>query len=115
MVTAIESTPHVVPHHEPAALPPAAPHHPDHKHRPAQAHESEAHVTSSHTPDAVQAKFRSVKQEYLTFKGQYGWVLEERWNSIASEITYGKADKFEKLDAMLDGLRHEMSKIRSGG
>jgi serine/threonine-protein kinase len=67
------------------------------------------------SPDAVQIKFRTIKQEYASFKTQYGPVLEERWNAIASEITFGKADKFDKVDAMLDALRREMAKVRSGG
>jgi len=67
-----------------------------------------------HSPDAVQAKFRTVKQEYTSFKSQYGSVLEERWNAIANEITFGKADtKYDKVDGMLDGLRREMAKHRT--
>ena len=69
----------------------------------------------SHTPDQVQAKFRTVKSEYTAFKSQYGSVLEDKWNAIASEITFGKADKFDKVDAMLDALRHEMAKVKAGG
>ena len=42
-------------------------------------------------------------------------VLEDKWNAIASEITFGKADKFDKVDAMLDALRHEMAKVKAGG
>jgi hypothetical protein len=72
-------------------------------------------AVARHTPEQVQAKFRTVKGEYATFKSQYGSVLEDRWNTIASEITFGKADKFDKLDAMLDSLRHDMAKVRSGG
>jgi serine/threonine protein kinase len=72
-------------------------------------------VSPKHSPDEVQAKFRTVKSEYSSFKAQHGLVLEERWNAIANELTYGKADKFDKIDAMLDGLRREMKKIGSGG
>jgi eukaryotic-like serine/threonine-protein kinase len=68
----------------------------------------------THSPEQVQAKFRAVKGEYAGFKGQYGPVLEDRWNTIASEITFGKADKFDKLDAMLDSLRRDMAKVKSG-
>jgi serine/threonine-protein kinase len=67
------------------------------------------------TPEQVQAKFRTVKAEYAAFKSQYGSVLEDKWNAIASEITFGKADKFEKVDAMLEALRREMAKVKSGG
>ncbi len=69
---------------------------------------------SKHSADAVQAKFQKLRSEYAAFKGQYGPVLEERWNAIASEITFGKADKFEKVDGMLDALRREMGKVRDG-
>jgi hypothetical protein len=74
-----------------------------------------APAAKQHTPEQVQAKFRTVKGEYAAFKSQYGSVLEDRWNAIASEITFGKADKFDKLDAMLDSLRHDMTRVRSGG
>jgi eukaryotic-like serine/threonine-protein kinase len=72
-------------------------------------------VVSRHSPDEVQAKFRTLKSEYGAFKSQYGSVLEERWNAIFNEITYGKADKFDKVDAMLDALRREMAKVKAGG
>jgi serine/threonine protein kinase len=68
-----------------------------------------------HTAEQVQAKFRTVKSEYAAFKSQYGSVLEDRWNAIATEITFGKADKFEKVDAMLEELRREMARVRTGG
>lgn len=73
------------------------------------------HQLRSRTPDQVQAKYRTVKSEYTTFKTQYGPVLEDKWNAIASEITFGKADKFDKVDAMLDALRREMAKVKAGG
>jgi len=69
----------------------------------------------AHSPEQVQAKFRTVKSEYAAFKSQYGPVLEDKWNAIASEITFGKADKMDKVDAMLDSLRREMAKVRAGG
>jgi len=72
-----------------------------------------AHV--ARTPEQVQAKFRTVKSEYSAFKSQYGPVLEDKWNAIASEITFGKADKFDKVDAMLEALRREMAKVKAGG
>jgi hypothetical protein len=68
-----------------------------------------------HSADDVQKKFRIVRQEYTMFKSQYGSVLEDQWNAIASEITFGKSEKFDKVDAMLDALRREMSKVRKGG
>jgi serine/threonine protein kinase len=72
-------------------------------------------LQKSRTPDQVQAKFRALKGEYAAFKSQYGPVLEDKWNAIATEITFGKADKFDKVDAMLDSLRREMAKVRAGG
>jgi hypothetical protein len=42
-------------------------------------------------------------------------VLEDQWNAIAQEITFGKGEKFEKVDAMLDALRREMGRVRKGG
>ncbi len=73
------------------------------------------HQLRSRTPDQVQAKYRTVKGEYAAFKSQYGAVLEDKWNAIATEITFGKADKFDKVDAMLEALRREMARVRSGG
>ena len=70
---------------------------------------------SAHTAESVQAKFQKVRGEYLAFKSQYGGILEERWNAIASEITYGKADKYERVDTLLDALRREMQHVRAGG
>jgi hypothetical protein len=92
-------------------------------HPPPKRHPT-AHVAVQHnappparsaTPEQVQAKFRTVKAEYAAFKSQYGSVLEDKWNAIASEITFGKADKFDKVDAMLESLRREMAKVKSGG
>ncbi|HEY2744512.1 MAG TPA: protein kinase [Polyangia bacterium] len=74
-----------------------------------------SHQLRSRTPEQVQSKYRTVKSEYAAFKSQYGAVLEDKWNTIASEITFGKADKFDKVDAMLDALRREMAKVRAGG
>ncbi|HWE29529.1 MAG TPA: serine/threonine-protein kinase [Polyangia bacterium] len=73
------------------------------------------HALRARTPDQVQAKYRTVKGEYNAFKSQYGAVLEDKWNAIATEITFGKADKFDKVDAMLEALRREMAKVRAGG
>ena len=33
---------------------------------------------------------------------------EERWQAIVNEVTFGKADKYERIDTMLDALRKEM-------
>lgn len=71
------------------------------------------------TPEAVEEKFRAVRKEYTSFRNQYGPVLEERWQAIANEITFGrsdgKTDKYERVDTMLDGLRKEMGKVKDGG
>ena len=69
---------------------------------------------AAHTPEQVQAKFSKVRGEYAAFKSQYGSVLEDKWNAIASEVTFGKADKFDRVDSMLDALRREMTRVRSG-
>jgi hypothetical protein len=101
----------------PEARPQAAPaQRAQHKrHAAAPAHESAAPPAAHHTPETVQAKFLTVKREYQSFKTQYGGVLEDQWNAIANELTYGKANKFERVDAMLDSLRREMARVKSGG
>jgi hypothetical protein len=80
------------------------------KHRVAQARPPRPTTASAN----VQEKFRAVKAEYDLFKGEYGSVLEEKWNAIANEIAFGKADKFDKVDAMLDALTREMATVRAG-
>jgi serine/threonine protein kinase len=99
---------------------PVEEHHPSKHHRPAAgspslAGEPASHLATLHTPEAVQAKFQKVRGEYLAFRAQYGGVLEEKWNGIASEITYGKADKYERVDALIEALRREMARVRAGG
>ncbi len=79
------------------------------------AQRSSSHALRSRTPAEVQAKYRAIKGEYAAFKSQYGPVLEDKWNAIAAEITFGRADKFDKVDAMLESLRREMAKVRAGG
>jgi eukaryotic-like serine/threonine-protein kinase len=130
-------TPTPPPTHESALLPPPAPvvtelkapplpppvkeapppkHVEKRHHKPAVSSKPvEVAVAPKRSADAVQAKFKTVKTEYSSFKSQYGAVLEDRWNAIANEITYGKGDKFAKVDQMLDQLRKEMAKVRSGG
>lgn len=76
---------------------------------------SQTASASKHSPDAVQAKFQTISREYGAFKRQYGAVLEERWLAITNELTFGKADKFDRVDTMLDGLRREMAKVKQGG
>jgi hypothetical protein len=95
----------------PSEIPP--PHRPEHRKHVASVAPREPAARRS--PEAVQDKYQTVKHEYAAFKKQYGSVLEERWTAIASEITFGKGDKFAKVDAMLDALRKEMAKVRSGG
>jgi hypothetical protein len=72
-------------------------------------------LQKTHSPEQVEAKFRALKGEYAAFKSQYGPVLEDKWNAIATEITFGKAEKLDKVDSMLDALRREMAKVRAGG
>ena len=109
-------------HPAPATHPPAhawshherSRHH-EHGSRVASAKSAAASRAATHSPEQVQAKFRTIKSEYAAFKTQYGSVLEDKWNAIASEITFGRADKYEKVDAMLDALRREMARVKSGG
>jgi serine/threonine-protein kinase len=88
---------------------------PPKRHAPVAVKEPAPPPASKHSPDAVQAKYAAVKGEYMSFKREYGSVLEDRWTGIANELTFGKANKFEKVDAMLDSLRKEMAKVKSGG
>jgi hypothetical protein len=74
-----------------------------------------APAPAKRSPEAVQAKYMAVHQEYVAFKREYGGILEEKWTAIVNEVTYGKANKFERLDAMLDSLRKDMGKVKSGG
>ncbi len=99
-------------------VPPVEEHHPSKHHNKAvvpQSSEPWSHTVALHTPEAVQGKFQKVRGEYLAFRAQYGGVLEERWNGIASEITFGKADKYERVDALIDALRRDMARVRDGG
>jgi serine/threonine-protein kinase len=110
-------TPVVTPVITPAPPPPKTAsielRHGKHAHHPATITPT---LSSTQRAEAVQAKFQRLRGEYQAFKSQYGGVLEERWNAIASEITYGRPGeaKYEQVDQMLDGLRHEMQKVRDG-
>jgi serine/threonine protein kinase len=64
--------------------------------------------------EKVEAKFRAVRREYADFKKAYGARLESEWSAVLFLATYGKADKYEKLDAMIDRLRAQMGKVRAG-
>jgi serine/threonine protein kinase len=66
------------------------------------------------SPERVEAKFRAVRQEYADFKRAYGARLESEWSAVLFLATYGKADKYEKLDGMIDRLRSQMAKVRKG-
>ena len=64
---------------------------------------------------SVEAKFKTIKQQYDAFKNEYGPRLESDWNAIASEIAFGKGEeKFARVDEMLDGLERRMAKVRGG-
>jgi hypothetical protein len=69
---------------------------------------------ASASPERVEAKFRAVRKEYAEFKKAYGSRLEPEWNAVLFLVTYGKADKYERLDGMIDKLRGEMAKVRRG-
>jgi hypothetical protein len=64
--------------------------------------------------ERVEAKFRAVRTEYADFKKAYGNRLESEWSAVLFLATYGKADKYEKLDGMIDRLRSQMSRVRAG-
>ena len=65
---------------------------------------------------AVEGKFSTVRREYESFRKEYGPRLESDWNSITSEITFGKGTgKYAKVNSMLESLRRSMAKVRSGG
>ncbi|MSP59115.1 MAG: serine/threonine protein kinase [Myxococcales bacterium] len=82
----------------------------------AKVEEVDLGLPTKRSHESVEAKFRTVKHEYDGFKGEYGARLESQWNAITSEMVFGKGDtKYDKLDAMLDTLRREMGKVRSGG
>ncbi|MBI5479815.1 MAG: serine/threonine protein kinase [Deltaproteobacteria bacterium] len=66
------------------------------------------------SPEKVEAKFRAVRGEYADFKKAYGARLESEWSAVLFLATYGKADKYEKLDGMIDRLRAQMGKVRKG-
>jgi hypothetical protein len=65
-------------------------------------------------PERVEAKFRAVRGEYADFRQAYGARLESEWSAVLFLATYGKADKYEKLDGMIDRLRAQMSRVRKG-
>jgi serine/threonine protein kinase len=69
---------------------------------------------SRSSPERVEAKFRAVRGEYADFKKAYGARLESEWSAVLFLATYGKADKYEKLDGMIDRLRAQMSRVRKG-
>ncbi len=59
----------------------------------------------------VDRKFQQVKAEYLDFKKNFGSRLEDRWQSILSDIALGRRD--QGLSDSLDALRRDMKQIRS--
>ncbi|HEY3355949.1 MAG TPA: protein kinase, partial [Polyangia bacterium] len=65
--------------------------------------------------ERVEAKFRAVRREYGDFKKAYGARLEPEWNAVLFLATYGKGDKYERLDGLIDKLRAEMGRVKKGG
>jgi len=61
----------------------------------------------------VEEKFRTVRREYAEFERAYGPRLEAEWNAVLFLATYGREDKYEKLDSMIDKLRAHMAKVRA--
>jgi hypothetical protein len=77
---------------------------------PAEAAEARSQGT---TPQSVESKFKQVGQEYTEFKKNFGARLEDRWQQILQEASLGRRD--QHLDDLLNQLRREMGRIRSGG
>ena len=102
----------------PSKAPPAGEHAIVHKlvKAPHETHvDSVAAPSSGHTQEEVSSKFKTVRKEYDGFKGEYGGRLDKQWTDIVNEITFGKADKLDRVDALLDGFRREMARVRKGG
>jgi len=61
----------------------------------------------------VKAKFRHVESQYDRFRKKFGHRLDGRWQRILRTAVYDrKAEKWERLNRMLDGFRAKMAKIR---
>ena len=60
---------------------------------------------------AVLSKFRRVEAQYKKFKARYGGRLESRWQAILNAAVYSGADKYNRLDKMLDSLVRQMRAI----
>ncbi len=94
------------------------------EHRPAREHPSRHAGARAHRPQrepaarrpssaTVERKFSRINGEYSRFKSEYGAVLDGRWNAIAHEAAFGKSEKIQRLDVMLDALRRAMAAVRA--
>jgi hypothetical protein len=59
----------------------------------------------------VDRQFQAVKAEYLEFKKNFGSRLEDRWQTILSDIALGRRD--QGLSDALSALRRDMKKLRT--
>ncbi len=62
------------------------------------------------SPQAVEAKFKQIGNEYTDFKRKFGSRLEEKWQQILQEAAMGRKD--QHLEDLLNQLRKEMNKAR---
>jgi serine/threonine protein kinase len=59
---------------------------------------------------AVLAKFRRVQGQYAAYKSQNGLRLESHWNKILQTAVYSGADRYKRLNALLDDLVARMAR-----
>jgi len=60
----------------------------------------------------VLAKFRRVRGQYNRFKAKYGNRLEPLWQRILKTAVYSGADRYSRLNVLLDALGGQMATIR---
>jgi hypothetical protein len=75
--------------------------------------EAKADAKAGISPQAVEAKFKQVGNEYAGFKKNFGARLEDRWQQILQEAAMGRHD--QHVDDLLNQLRKEMNKVKAGG
>ncbi len=63
----------------------------------------------------VLAKYMRVKRQYVAFKAKYGERLERYWIRIARTAVYSGADRYKRLDRLLDDLAVRMARVRRSG
>lgn len=70
-------------------------------------------VAAAPTPQSVDAKFKEVRSEYDVFRKNFGRRLEDHWQQILQDAALGRRD--QHVDEMLDQLRRDMRRVKSGG